>query len=273
MTDPSLETHWLLRDGDAVHSLRAGLSEIGRSASVAVPIDDQLASRRHAQLDVSATAVRIRDLGSRNGVLVRGAKLAEGQWAQLADADQILIGTTRLVLLKERKRGRKVTAVHRPVPSDVRKEVEGAATGSAAPYETFLSEANRASARGDVDRLVVACELLLDTLGGALHQGLPGDAPAVASAVNHSLFLAGLYGSAWINRIFGLYLAGLIVMPIDVLGRIEALSRERGLPDHETLNAYVSAIRPKLEAQGPRGLALLRQLERVRRLSTPPDGL
>jgi hypothetical protein len=53
-------------------TLGRGEHVIGRSAECAIRIDDPLTSRRHAVIAVSATDVTVRDLGSRNGVLVNG---------------------------------------------------------------------------------------------------------------------------------------------------------------------------------------------------------
>jgi pSer/pThr/pTyr-binding forkhead associated (FHA) protein len=50
---------------------------------------DPLLSRRHAAFTASTREVKVRDLGSRNGILVNGAKVAE---SQLTSGDVVQIG-------------------------------------------------------------------------------------------------------------------------------------------------------------------------------------
>lgn len=109
MSSATYETLWLLRQGDDYHPLFEGRAILGRNEDVEVPLADPLASRQHAELDVTAAVVRIRDLGSRNGVQMRGRVLPAHAWVEMAAGEEIVIGTTRLVLLRERPRGRLVT--------------------------------------------------------------------------------------------------------------------------------------------------------------------
>src|SRR5262245_44116926 len=69
---------------------------VGRSAECQLSLDDPLVSRRHALLTVTGDGVSIEDLGSRNGVLVNGAKI-EGQ-RDIADGDRITIGGQTMTL-------------------------------------------------------------------------------------------------------------------------------------------------------------------------------
>ncbi|HXG48344.1 MAG TPA: sigma 54-interacting transcriptional regulator [Methylomirabilota bacterium] len=78
--------HWVLPDG---------VSSIGRDPSNAVPLADASVSRRHAELTCGAGGVRIRDCGSRNGVLVNGVPRQE---AALQIGDRISIGSFELEL-------------------------------------------------------------------------------------------------------------------------------------------------------------------------------
>jgi hypothetical protein len=75
--------------------LRPGATRIGRSASCAITIDDPSISREHAELVVDEGSTRIRDLGSRNGVRVNGARIAAD--TTLHDGDRIGIGQQDLV--------------------------------------------------------------------------------------------------------------------------------------------------------------------------------
>ena len=70
---------------------------VGRNASCQLSLDDPLVSRRHALLVVSGDSVTVRDLGSRNGVLVNGEKI-EGT-VTVGDGDRILIGAQEMTLV------------------------------------------------------------------------------------------------------------------------------------------------------------------------------
>lgn len=70
-------------DGDPV--------EIGRSANVGVPIDDDAASRKHARLRRHGDTFVVTDLGSTNGTYVNDVLVHE---RPLNDNDQIKIGRT-----------------------------------------------------------------------------------------------------------------------------------------------------------------------------------
>ncbi|MBK6811375.1 MAG: FHA domain-containing protein [Sandaracinaceae bacterium] len=71
---------------------------IGRSSECHLAVDDSLVSRRHAALDVRADGVRIRDLGSRNGVSVNGTLISGSH--ELTHMDRITIGAQQMVFVE-----------------------------------------------------------------------------------------------------------------------------------------------------------------------------
>lgn len=83
----------LLSDGVRERELQlVGRIVVGRDPTCEISHDDSLLSRRHAEFVTSADVVRVRDLGSRNGVFVNGARAAE---RVLAEGDVIQIGPLR----------------------------------------------------------------------------------------------------------------------------------------------------------------------------------
>ncbi|HKU36956.1 MAG TPA: FHA domain-containing protein, partial [Polyangiales bacterium] len=78
--------------------LKLDVSEfvVGRTPGCHLVLGDALVSRRHAAFRVVNDTVEVRDLGSRNGVLVNGARI-EGP-ALLKDGDQVRIGAQDLVV-------------------------------------------------------------------------------------------------------------------------------------------------------------------------------
>src|SRR6185369_7208724 len=81
------------------HNFELGQGEfvIGRSAECQLALDDPLVSRKHALLIVGAESVVIKDLGSRNGVVVNGIRI-EGSRI-LLDSDSIVIGSQEMTLV------------------------------------------------------------------------------------------------------------------------------------------------------------------------------
>lgn len=68
----------------------------GRDEKADIQINDQLISRRHAELRFTAPQWRLKDLGSRNGVLVNGRRIREEE--VLKDGSVIQVGGQRFCL-------------------------------------------------------------------------------------------------------------------------------------------------------------------------------
>jgi hypothetical protein len=78
-----------------------GWSQIGRSRSAAIRLDDLSGSRRHALLvRTSREQLRIIDDRSLNGLYRNGERI---DWAELDDGDELLIGCFRLIIARDRR--------------------------------------------------------------------------------------------------------------------------------------------------------------------------
>jgi hypothetical protein len=76
-----------------------GRSEIGRQAGVAILLDDQDVSRRHAVIDRSGGRVVLADLGSTNGTWLNRRRLRAGDLrdgGELRDGDEVRVGSVTL---------------------------------------------------------------------------------------------------------------------------------------------------------------------------------
>lgn len=90
----------LLNDGLRERELQlVGRIVVGRDPACEISHDDSLLSRRHAEFLASADVVKVRDLGSRNGVFVNGTRAVE---RVLAEGDVIQIGPLRARFLIDR---------------------------------------------------------------------------------------------------------------------------------------------------------------------------
>ena len=74
--------------------LTGARTAIGRDANNALQLHDSEASRRHAELERTATGFVVRDLESSNGTVVNGAAV---KFVALSTGDQIRIGQTEMV--------------------------------------------------------------------------------------------------------------------------------------------------------------------------------
>lgn len=74
---------------------------IGRDAGCGIVLDDPMVSARHAELEVCAGTLVIRDRGSTNQTVVNGEAVSS---AELADGDRVLIGNSHLEVRNGRLR-------------------------------------------------------------------------------------------------------------------------------------------------------------------------
>ena len=84
-----------------------GTVTVGRSSKCQVRVDDPLASREHARIQIEtvddgASILSITDAGSVNGTALRDAALNPGEWAPIRPGETITIGSTMVVVLEDR---------------------------------------------------------------------------------------------------------------------------------------------------------------------------
>lgn len=82
-----------LRAGDE-YLLDREIMVIGRGVDSDVQLEDQFASRRHAEIRWIDNAYQVHDLNSKNGVYVNGARLAPGSTAWLEDGAELQFAGT-----------------------------------------------------------------------------------------------------------------------------------------------------------------------------------
>jgi hypothetical protein len=75
------------------HFLDQPVITIGRSADNSIRLDDEKASRQHAEIEWAEGRPRITDLGSSNGTTVNGAKIGPHRPVSLKEGDTIGIGS------------------------------------------------------------------------------------------------------------------------------------------------------------------------------------
>ncbi|HKB57325.1 MAG TPA: sigma-54-dependent Fis family transcriptional regulator, partial [Lacunisphaera sp.] len=97
LRSPSNPTLLLLVGGQtkATFALGEGVTNVGRALENKIVLDDVSVSRHHAEIEVRAEGVQLRDLGSRNGIHVNGVPR---QSAALHPGDRVRIGKVELQL-------------------------------------------------------------------------------------------------------------------------------------------------------------------------------
>ena len=71
------------------HKLSGSLVTIGRASDCAIPIKDRYLSRRHAEFVPTSAGVEVRDLESRNGVMLNGSRVES---AVVRPSDRVIMG-------------------------------------------------------------------------------------------------------------------------------------------------------------------------------------
>ncbi|MEZ0230758.1 MAG: FHA domain-containing protein, partial [Planctomycetota bacterium] len=81
-----------------------------------IPIfhDDPSISREHAAIVIKKTGVRVRDLGSKNGVLLNGSQIGKYAEVDVKPGDSLKVGATVLVLHE----GEPPVAVEKPIEEE-----------------------------------------------------------------------------------------------------------------------------------------------------------
>lgn len=79
----------------AEYDLVQDVTLVGRANDVQLLLEDQFASRHHAEIHHIDSAYQVRDLQSKNGVFVDGRRLAQGGSSWLADGSEVQFASTR----------------------------------------------------------------------------------------------------------------------------------------------------------------------------------
>jgi predicted Zn finger-like uncharacterized protein len=83
-------------DAGTVYRIEKPRVTIGRSGAD-LTLNDTEASRQHAALEIHDSIITVSDLGSTNGTLVNGEKIAEA--VELSDKGEFQVGSTTLMLI------------------------------------------------------------------------------------------------------------------------------------------------------------------------------
>ncbi len=77
------------------YELSQEVTGVGRAPTSHIPLEDQFASRHHAEIRRVENAYQVHDLQSKNGILVDGKRLSLGGTAWLQDGSDVVFASTR----------------------------------------------------------------------------------------------------------------------------------------------------------------------------------
>jgi hypothetical protein len=249
-----------------------GTFVIGRSADCQLSLDDPLVSRRHALLLVGDDEVSVEDAGSRNGVMLNGARIA-GR-ASLRDGDKITIGAQEMTLSFAEVSGAKkpggtirdltvqgpVTMVSMPAaaksaPPDV--EMTPPPRIAVAPEESTIDRPKRGEALkllgGVADKALAlgnpeSAERLLQNglqeVAADVRDGkeVPGDSIDLAARFGARL-AAGTGKGAWGDYVVRLYSDRGVLPPSTIVDELYVAARKMRGFDLTALRTYLGELR------------------------------
>jgi pSer/pThr/pTyr-binding forkhead associated (FHA) protein len=255
---------------------------IGRSAECQLALDDALVSRRHALLTVTADSVVVKDLASRNGVVVNGTKIDGSRI--LLDGDKLVIGSQEMHLISSRPQ-RSVEALRarsrtgaQTLSHTVPAVVVGPARSTASmpkdapkraesfPLLATLSDKALALGRtDDAERLLasVMAEMLKD-----VQQGSPGSLDTVDQAALYAVRLAGATAKgSWVDYVIALYTAARRPCPAPLVDELHVVLRKTTPVDIAAFRAYLEMLRDQAATFGPGERFLVQRIEGLERLA------
>src|SRR5882724_2210459 len=261
------------------HNFELGQGEfaIGRSTECQLALDDPLVSRRHAVLIVGAESVVIKDLGSRNGVVVNGMRIDTSRI--LLNGDRIVIGSQEMTLVTwqhdpgfVRRRSRtgsqtlssvlpaRVVAPPGDPTSDISKKIDS--------FPLLSTLADKALALGrpeDAERILAA--LLAEILREVQNeQALPAE--IVDQSAQYGVRLAaGTAKGAWVDYVITLYAALRRPCPATIVDELHSVLRKTSAVDLDALRTYVDQLRARASEYGPADRFLLQRIEGLVRLA------
>lgn len=254
--------------------LTEGQFAVGRSGTCQLSLDDPLVSRRHAVFHVSDAFVKVEDLGSRNGVIVNGARI-DGTF-ELQVGDRVLVGSQELTLLATREGGptrspAAKSTVSRmtpssgiqmprfddPEPSMVRRVDQFKLLGSVAEKALALGRA------GEAERLLAS--VLADVIESS-RAGRSLPVSLVDQAAKFSARLATSTGKGgWADYVVELYAAQNRPPPAAVIDELYNAMGKVTAVDLVRLRDYVVQIQDRSASLGPADRFLLQRLEGLER--------
>ncbi len=162
----------------------------GRSADAHISVPDAFISRHHFALNIAPSECKLRDLDSKNGVIINGIryggqipashgiKQAPINEVRLRDGDEIMVGTTKLIVNIRREEPASPLAAYpmieqNPIPPEQEARATMQSRLSTSPQELPISERKSSTTSHSLKQQVAL--LVLDVAGSTQHVIRLGD--------------------------------------------------------------------------------------------------
>jgi hypothetical protein len=273
--------------------LPVGEFVVGRSSECNLALDDARVSRRHARFVITADAVRVEDLGSRNGVHVDGRRITGLE--EVKHLGRVTIGDQHLTLVdldQERARTLEASTVHcvKCGAPNSRGAERCARCGGALPggraaaaqtveftspltvdrtdgasrsaFDVVKILADKALAMGkleDAERLLKPqLESLLESAkkSGKVDDELFGSATDLATKL-----IGGARAIHWIDWLFAFHESAGRLMTVEVIDALHESVRKAGYTNTKAANMYVESLASAAAEYGPAERFRLKRLE------------
>lgn len=258
---------------------------IGRSAECQLALDDPLVSRKHAAFRVKKDGVTVEDLGSRNGVLVNGARI-EGP-TNVGDTDRVSIGgqELRVYFVDEttetqmREQYRRHTQTLGMGATELEAQLAAAAappspanemTGNARGIQSFQllgGVADKALAMGRAEEAERILQALLQEISARAKEGKAVEPSVAEQAARYAARIGGATNkAAWIDYVFDLYAAQKRPAPAPIVDELYTVVRKVKSLEPKSLRAYLAVLREAQGSFGPAERFVLQRIEGLERL-------
>jgi predicted component of type VI protein secretion system len=249
------------------HNFELGQGEfvIGRSAECQLALDDPLVSRKHALLVVSADSVLVKDLGSRNGVVVNGTKIDTSRI--LLDGDRVMIGAQEMTLVswqrdptymaRRRTGSQTLSSI---VPPHLQQQGADSSKESSRRVDSFPLLSTLADKALALGRPEDAERILASLLSEILKRVESDDSFApetVDQAAQYGVRLAAGTGKgSWVDYVVALYTAVRRPCPAPLVDELHTVLRKTTIaPTRSGLTSTCSATSRRRSARGSISLA------------------
>lgn len=271
---------WFEHEGRDIE-LGSGVLFMGRSSSCHIIVDDGLASRRHAKLEVANDAVNVEDCGSVNGVYVNARRIA-GQ-LRIKDGDHVQIGRQDFVLRsmlvsdspeRERERERERSSLAATRIDDQRgfpqmvSENEATFSGDTLDLLGGVAEKILALGRGEEAERILSAPLV--SLLGELKAGRRAQSGSdiIDKAGRYAVKLADATAKGrWIDYVIDLYAVAHRPMPATVVDQLYVILRKASSINLGALREYLGNLRASAQSFGPTERFVMQRLEGLERLA------
>jgi pSer/pThr/pTyr-binding forkhead associated (FHA) protein len=261
-----MKRFWLEHEGQNVE-LRRGTLVVGRSSGCHLVLEDNMVSRRHAELIVTDESVTVKDLGSVNGLYVNARRVEGSQ--RLKEGDSLQIGQREFIV-------RSVVRESVPVSSD-RLMAETLHGESASESEDNTHVGDVFDVLGSVADKVLALDrgeeaerILSAVLQSILREAKEGREVSTAiseRAAGYAVRIASATGrAAWLDYVIELYSRLRRVLPGKIVDQLyDVVRRARGMSVIE-LRAYVGILEDQQATLGPAERFVLQRLAGLERV-------